>query len=414
LPLLAESDTRNRLEVYLLNGLSGSRISIPATVAVQWYKYSESALDATPVSSSFDGYNSYITAVEDGFGYFIGEPTDPSTHFIWIIDYSRYLPTFFSIETQEEDDRCEFLKILADVEAEPLTYRLPNGAPVSLARTWRLLYQTLEWDSDLEQFVGIEKDLTLKGVIAEIIIEAPLKNTTFTLKGDDFASHFGIEETMITGEYNAVATEVHVKVTTDREYADNETHVSGDVLGGSAPIEYTFTVYANEPVASFFNWKMSKRDETTGEYVQFFRNEQRDLTYNFVESGDFRLLLEVIDRSLSCVDSTQVFNVIIGTSKMEIPNVFSPGSSPGINDELRVSYASITNFKASVFNRWGNLLYQWTDPAKGWDGRVEGRYVSSGTYYLIVEYRDSTGKNRTVSKAVNVLKENENGENSGK
>jgi len=408
-PLLAENDSRNHIEVYLLNGLTDARISIPSSSPLQWYKYDESALTATPVASQTEGDNSFITNLQDGYGYFIGEPADPSTNFVWIIDYSKYIPRFFGIETQEEEDKCEFLKILVDVEAEPLSYRLPSGAPATLTRTWRLLYQTMEWDDDLKQFMQIEKDITLKGIIAEIIIEAPLMNTAFTLKGDEFAEHFGTEQSIVSTEYGAVAVEVHVTAATDREYAENETHASGDILGGSAPVEYTFTVYANEPVATFFNWKMAKKDENTGEYVQFFRYEQKNLTYNFLESGDFKLSLEVSDRTLSCVDSTQIFNILIGTSKMEIPNVFSPGSSPGINDELRVSYASITNFKASVFNRWGNLLFRWTDPAKGWDGKVNGRYVPSGTYYVVVEYRDSTGKNRTASKAVNILKENDSG-----
>ncbi|MDR1762428.1 MAG: gliding motility-associated C-terminal domain-containing protein [Dysgonamonadaceae bacterium] len=406
-PFLAEDDTRNRIQVYLLNGLAGAEISFTGEGAHQWFKYSENALSATPVSSIQSGNTSYITDVEDGCGYFTGEPTDPKTSYIWIIDYSRYAPTFFNLEAQEEDDRCEYLKILADVEAEQLNYRLPTGAPAVLQRIYHLQYQTMEWDDDLLQFVPIDKDLELRGIIAEIIVEAPLMNTMFTLTGDSFAAHFGMEQAIRSAEYKAVAVAVNCTAKTDREYAENETHASGDALGGSAPIEYTFTAIANEPTAAFFNWKMFKRDLATGNYVQFYRYDQKVMQYTFNESGDFRLQLEVSDKTLSCVDSSQVFTILIGESKMEIPNAFSPGTSPGINDELRVSYASITNFKASVYNRWGNLLFHWEDPAKGWDGRVNGRYVPSGTYYVIVEYRDSTGKKRTASQSVSILRASE-------
>jgi len=116
--------------------------------------------------------------------------------------------------------------------------------------------------------------------------------------------------------------------------------------------------------------------------------------------------LEVIDRQSVCVDTTHFFDVIIDNTVIKIPNAFSPGSSIGVNDELKISFTSVVTFKASVYNRWGNLLYQWSDRTKGWDGRVNGKFVPTGVYYVIVEYKDSTGRNRTMSRAVNVLRAN--------
>jgi gliding motility-associated-like protein len=95
---------------------------------------------------------------------------------------------------------------------------------------------------------------------------------------------------------------------------------------------------------------------------------------------------------------------MIDSTVVKIPNAFSPGSSIGVNDELKVSFSSITSFKASVFNSQGNLLFQWSDPTKGWDGRVHGKFVPTGVYYVIVEYKDSSGKSRSMSRAVNVLR----------
>jgi gliding motility-associated-like protein len=409
IPYLAEDDVRNHLKVYLLNGLQGAQISFTSadTEPHSWYKYKERALEATSVVCEQNGNTSLITDIEDGCGYFTGSPTDPNTYFVWIIDYSLYIPQFFSLDIQEEEDKCSFLKITADVEAEPVVYYLPSGAPVNLLRNYHLKYQTQKWDEDMLMFMPQEIDLEQKGIISEITIEAPLANTDFTLTGDDFAGHFGMEQTIRSAEYQAIAVEAHGMAETDKVHADNEIHNSGTVLGGSAPIDYTFTAYANEPVAAFYIWKVMERDSITGAMNTLLRYTDKVLRWTFDKDGTFVVQLEVIDSKSVCVDTTQVFPISIGRTYIKIPNAFSPGSSRGINDELRIAYTSITSFKATIFNRWGRLLYQWTDPSKGWDGRVSGKFVPTGAYYIIVEYTNSKGEKRTVSQDVNILRAKE-------
>jgi len=403
-PLLAENNTQNRLEVYLLNGLSGARIGFTSSNqgTHQWYRYKENANSAVPVPSVQNGNTSYITDVQDGYGYFVGLPTEELPHYVWIIDYSRYVPRFFSLQVLEEEDKCTDLKITADVEAEPLTYNFPVGAPGSLIRTYHLQYKTQEWSESALQFLPKDENREERGLISEIVIPAPLEDTDFTLTGDDFAEYFGILQTIRSDEYRAIAVEAHATAETGKEHADNEVHHSGDVWGGSSPIEYTFTAYANEPVAALYIWKISLQD-STGAVTTKVRYTDKILRYNFEENGNYFIGLEVSDAQSVCVDSTQ-FNVLIDNTMVKIPNAFSPGSSIGVNDELKIAFTSVTSFKASVYNRWNNLLFQWSDPSKGWDGRVNGKFVPTGVYCVIVEYKDSTGKSRTASRMVNVLR----------
>jgi gliding motility-associated-like protein len=111
-----------------------------------------------------------------------------------------------------------------------------------------------------------------------------------------------------------------------------------------------------------------------------------------------------MDSRSVCVDTTQSFSVDIGETELQVPNFFSPGSSIGSNDEFRVSYKSINSFKCSIFNRWGNLLYQWNDPARGWDGRVAGRFVPTGAYFYVIEYKGTDGVMKTKTGNVNILR----------
>ena len=56
-------------------------------------------------------------------------------------------------------------------------------------------------------------------------------------------------------------------------------------------------------------------------------------------------------------------SVSIYESKLEFPNAFSPNGD-GINDIFKAKdgYKSITEFHATVFNRWGQKLYTWDNP----------------------------------------------------
>lgn len=56
----------------------------------------------------------------------------------------------------------------------------------------------------------------------------------------------------------------------------------------------------------------------------------------------------------------------------------------GANDEFRVAYRSLREFHCWVYNRWGLLVYEWDDPAKGWNGTIGGKPAAEGAYYYVI------------------------------
>ena len=91
------------------------------------------------------------------------------------------------------------------------------------------------------------------------------------------------------------------------------------------------------------------------------------------------------------------------TSRLEVPNAFSPTSSPGINDVFRVVHTSLVEFDGRIYNEWGNELYHWTDPNGGWDGTYRGQSVSGGVYYYVIYARGADGKVYNERGHINVL-----------
>jgi gliding motility-associated-like protein len=390
------------IQVCLLNGLSDAEISFTsASTNHQWYRYDTKAAEAVQIPCTQNGATSTITDVRDGYGYFVD--LNPP---VWIIDYSRYLPTLHSLNIEEGNDACEYLRLTADVEsASALEYTLHNGQKKLLPRTFHLLYKQLVWNEVNFSFSVEDKDEPLSA-IANITLDAPLVNTVFTLKGDDYAEHFGLSASVSTPEYEAVALEVHGKATSLKESGETEQEitVAGDRLGGSAPLEIVFDACANEPVAGMYQWTIKKINRERNDSTLILQYKGKSVNYTFRESGTYVAQLEVIGANLVCSDDSYSQEIEIGDSDLRLPNAFSPGSSIGSNDVYRVSYKSLVKFKASIYNRWGNLLFHWEDPAQGWDGRVNDKYVPTGVYYIVVEAQGADGKKYNKTSDINILR----------
>lgn len=94
-----------------------------------------------------------------------------------------------------------------------------------------------------------------------------------------------------------------------------------------------------------------------------------------------------------------------------IPNIFSPNND-GVNDKFFVFVpdnlsATITNL--SVFDRWGNLMFQLkdappNDPEYGWDGKFGGRLLNPGVYVYSVEvYFGALAQTKQYSGSLTII-----------
>ncbi len=90
---------------------------------------------------------------------------------------------------------------------------------------------------------------------------------------------------------------------------------------------------------------------------------------------------------------------------LTFPNAFSPNCE-GINDFFKPNaFESIVDFHATIYNRWGQKIYEWNDVrGDGWDGTFNGKDVKPGVYYILVKARGADGRDFAIKKDVNLLR----------
>lgn len=86
------------------------------------------------------------------------------------------------------------------------------------------------------------------------------------------------------------------------------------------------------------------------------------------------------------------------------PTAFSPNSD-GKNDLFHpVYYGAITGYFFSVYNRWGEQVYQTYKVDQGWDGIYKGESADIGVYYYLCYYECPLRGNITVKGDVMLVR----------
>jgi len=250
------------------------------------------------------------------------------------------------------------------------------------------------WIIDYSRYTNQNESLAYRTYSGAIV---PLSGNYSLLQGKSTRS----DEVVNCNDLRLEAT-----MTVTKANGEIDEQKAGTTVTYSAPVSVILTAKANDmetPVR--YTWKIEKENRDTGEKTAVGQSIDKRYEYTFKESGYYTIQLEAFYIGSECLpDISQWFEIRISDSNLRLPNAFSPGSSLGVNDVYKVSYKSLISFKASIYNRWGNLLYTWDNPDEGWDGKVNGRYVPTGVYFIVVEAKGADGQVYNRSKDINILR----------
>ena len=117
-----------------------------------------------------------------------------------------------------------------------------------------------------------------------------------------------------------------------------------------------------------------------------------DYTLNW-SNGDTGPIISVNEEGIYTVTLNHQCGLATADSELEfygcdlqVPNVLVLSSQVG-NNEFFVNYNGIVDFNCLILNRWGNVIFQYTDPTGSWDGtnQKSGKLATEGTYFYKID-----------------------------
>ena len=106
-------------------------------------------------------------------------------------------------------------------------------------------------------------------------------------------------------------------------------------------------------------------------------------TGGILASGTNNILLIITDRDNGCVDT---MIVVTSSDSLIVPNVLTPNGD-GINDVLDINYLGVMSYSVMIFDRWGTMVFETTNPLEKWNGKRfnTGSECEVGVYFLVIE-----------------------------
>jgi gliding motility-associated-like protein len=157
----------------------------------------------------------------------------------------------------------------------------------------------------------------------------------------------------------------------------------------TVPAENTPNVFRNtsSPNAVSFKWLFGDGDT-------LFTTSRNDVTHQYNATNTFNACL-IAYNAVGCPDTLCMPVSTIVTPALDVPNAFTPNSND-INSRVMVRGFGIAKMHFTIWNRWGQKVFETENRNDGWDGRVNGvvQPMDVYAYTLEVEFSDGTKTTR--------------------
>ncbi len=127
-----------------------------------------------------------------------------------------------------------------------------------------------------------------------------------------------------------------------------------------------------------------------------------DSIYTAMETGQY--ILTTTD-SNGCKSSGVIYIELYDCS-VEIPNIITVNGD-GMNDAWWINVSRPGYFEATIYNRWGRIVYESDDYLQAWDGvnQFSGEPCSEGVYFYIVKLRNLEGLDYELTGPLTLIRE---------
>jgi gliding motility-associated-like protein len=125
-----------------------------------------------------------------------------------------------------------------------------------------------------------------------------------------------------------------------------------------------------------------------------------DTTQTLTVRTDGRYMVKIANQFCTIRDTVQVkVDVEEACPYLWVPNSFSPNGD-GLNDVFKPQAQKIRDYELTIYNRWGERVFQSAKVSEGWDGTFDSNQAPTGVYLyqMVYKLRNEEGTIRLKTK----------------
>ncbi|MFN4081071.1 MAG: PKD domain-containing protein [Saprospiraceae bacterium] len=129
-------------------------------------------------------------------------------------------------------------------------------------------------------------------------------------------------------------------------------------------------------------------------FDRFGTSNQQNPVFAFPDTG-LVTITQIVTHPRGCQDSISKTIDVRPIIFWHMPNAFTPNGD-GKNEGFRGKgfLFGVADFQMSIWNRWGEMLFETRDPDQAWDGRIRnsGKMAPPGVYVYLVTFTGPRGQ----------------------
>jgi gliding motility-associated-like protein len=224
------------------------------------------------------------------------------------------------------------------------------------------------------------------------------QNASATLTATPQGGNGGITVLWNTGDQSntiqvsPMVTSVYSVTVTD---ACNQT-VSDNITVTVVPVDANFDyLFVSNNSVNFSNNSVGYENGVWWDFGDGQTSTEFEPTHTYASSGTFIVTLAIVN-SAGCPDTIQYSLIVKPDFYFYIPNSFTPNSD-GINESYNGKGQGFEEYTMSIYNRWGQRIFNTTSLNNGWDGKdANGNLVPIDTYVYVVGLRITADEDEIV------------------
>ncbi len=142
-----------------------------------------------------------------------------------------------------------------------------------------------------------------------------------------------------------------------------------------------------------WNWHINNNEGYT--------SNLQNTSFYFKEAGAYPVAL-VVTNAYGCVDTVVKSVLVEEDFLIYVPDAFSPNGDE-LNDIFLPIMRGVKSYQLTIFDRWGEILFNTKDPIVAWDGNYKGKLCAFDVYNWLIEVNGSQGQIKKLKGHVTLL-----------